>query len=125
MLDTMFQHPGRVQCALHICHVLRTLYLFKESTSYFLLAKLRAYYTESDGLLVPKVVSTIDKCAKVIYFMCYFRHFSDLFCKIIYGKAPILCKYVIYALCALLYPFCAGKYKQGPRNQPKLKDNLA
>jgi len=44
-----------------------------------------------------------------------------LFCKIIYGKAPILCKYAIYALCALLNPFCAGKYKQGPRNQPKCK----
>jgi len=76
-------------------------------------------------LQVRRDTELIDKCSKVIHFMCYFRHFSDLFCKIIYGKAPILCKYVIYALCALLYPFCAGKYKQGPRNQPKLQDSLA
>jgi len=56
MLDTMFQHLGTVQCALFMWLDLHT---FKESTSYFLFAKLRVFCTESDGLLFPKVVVTI------------------------------------------------------------------
>jgi len=59
MFNTIFQHPGTVQCALFMCEVIRALYLIKESTPYFLLAKQHAFCTESDGLLFPKVVSTI------------------------------------------------------------------
>jgi len=59
MLDTMFQHPGMVQCALFEWFGFRELYLFKETTSYFLLAKTRAFCPESAVLLFPKVVSTI------------------------------------------------------------------
>ena len=39
MLDIMFQHLGTVQCAMLMCLGLRVLYLIKESTPYFLLAK--------------------------------------------------------------------------------------
>jgi len=35
MLDTMFQHPGTVQCALFEWLGFRELYLFKETTPYF------------------------------------------------------------------------------------------
>jgi len=59
MLDLMFQHSDTVQCALFVWLTFRKIYLFKESTPYFLLAKLRAFCTESDGLLFPKVVVTI------------------------------------------------------------------
>ncbi len=59
MLDTMFQHLGTVQCALFMWFDLHTLYLIKESMPYFLLAKLRVFCIESDGLLFPKVVVTI------------------------------------------------------------------
>jgi len=41
MLDKMFQHPGKVQCDLYLCLDLRTCFIFKESTCYFLLVKLR------------------------------------------------------------------------------------
>jgi len=43
MLETMFQHPGKVQCDMYMCHVLRTRFIFKESTPYFLLVKLRVF----------------------------------------------------------------------------------
>jgi len=59
MLDRMFQHPGTVQCALFEWLGFRDLYLFKETTPYFLLAKTRAFCPESAVLLFPKVVSTI------------------------------------------------------------------
>jgi len=39
MLDTMFQHPDTVQCALFMCQDLRALYLFKKSTPIYLLAR--------------------------------------------------------------------------------------
>jgi len=39
MLDMMFQHLGTVQCTLFMCLGLRALYLIKEFTPYFLLAK--------------------------------------------------------------------------------------
>jgi len=59
MLDMMFQHPGTVQCALFEWLVFRKLYLFKETTPYFLLAKTHAFCPKSVVLLFPKVVSTI------------------------------------------------------------------
>jgi len=43
MLDIMFQHHGTIQCALFICLVVHALYLIKESTPYFLLAKQRVF----------------------------------------------------------------------------------
>ena len=59
MLDTMFQHPDTVQCALFMCQEFRALYLFKESTPFYLLAKTRTFCTESVVLLFPKVVTII------------------------------------------------------------------
>jgi len=41
MLDTMFQHLGMVQCDLYVALIYTRVYLFKESTPYFLLVKLR------------------------------------------------------------------------------------
>jgi len=59
MLDTMFQHPGKVQCDLYLCLNLRTRFIFKESTPYFLLVKLRVFSLESEHLLFPeRVLST-------------------------------------------------------------------
>jgi len=59
ILDTMFQHPSTVQCALFEWLDFRELYIFKEITPYFLLAKTRACCPESTVLLFSKVVSTI------------------------------------------------------------------
>lgn len=51
--------------------------------------------------------------------MYYFRHFSDLFCKLLKENLQFD---AIYALGALFYLICAGKYKQGPRNHQKCKE---
>jgi len=59
MLDTMFQHFGTVQCALFEWLGFCELYLFKETTPYFLLVKTRAFCPESAVLLFPKIMSTI------------------------------------------------------------------
>jgi len=59
MLDTMFQHLGTVQSALFEWHGFRELYLFREITPYFLLAKTHVFCPDSAVLLFPKVVSTI------------------------------------------------------------------
>jgi len=57
MLDTMFQHPSTVQCALFVCKVLRALYLFKESTPIFLLARRVLCVQNQLGDLFLKVLS--------------------------------------------------------------------
>jgi len=56
MLDTMFQHPGMVQCALYLALFYARIYLFKESTPYFLLVKLHVFSTESNRLWFPEGV---------------------------------------------------------------------
>ena len=59
MLDMMFQHPGMLQCVLYIALFYARVYLFKESTPYFLLVKLHVFSTESEHLLFPEgVLST-------------------------------------------------------------------
>ena len=48
---------GTFQCALIMCHALCELYLFKESTLIYLMAKTRVFFLESAVCLFPKVVT--------------------------------------------------------------------
>jgi len=72
----MFQYVSTVQCALFMCHDLRALYLFKESTPFYLLAKTRAFCLESTVLFIPKVVTIFQETFDVFgLFLKMFRHF--------------------------------------------------
>jgi len=56
MLDTIFQHLGTVQYSMFEWLGFRELYLFKETTPYFLLAKTRVFCPKSAVLLFPNIL---------------------------------------------------------------------